>query len=73
MAKSEVYICDGCGKQKGEVNHWWMINAGSLRFGLSLLQFEEEMAKLPNYKHYCGRECALKAVSAWMNEQAGRR
>ena len=67
MAKVESYQCDVCGKQKGEVNHWW----------LATLDHPEELTlgtwpKLPGEYpvegafHLCGSECVIKKVNEFL-------
>jgi hypothetical protein len=60
MAQKTTYYCDGCGREKGEVNHW---------FGVRV---DEEGWTLKSFSYtgvhhiYCGQECVHKALSEYM-------
>lgn len=61
MAYRETYICDTCGKVKGETNHWWIAGEGSAFF---LYPFVEDEAHV--ISTYCSQECVHKAMDRWM-------
>ena len=66
--KSETYACDICGKQKGDVNHWWMYDppkGPQQCFGI--WEWDNDCAA--GLKHACGQECVIKAVNEWMQGQ----
>lgn len=65
--KEIIYKCDGCGKQKGEVNHWYAVTlatdperASSL--GISTLTVAVKNPELA-WEHFCGEECLLRMVA----------
>lgn len=59
------YICDGCGKEKGLVNHWFKISVHSKSIGLwTWLENGSSAADM-----YCGEKCVLAAISKWMQER----
>ncbi len=61
MSWQEVFTCDSCGKQKGEVNHRFMVNDFE---SFMVLPFNDRLAKY--YKSACGRECLNKMLNAWL-------
>ena len=80
MAKIESYQCDVCGKQKGTVNHWWIISietegwykGGESFEGASFLLCEwNDHAKNAGVIHLCGSECVNKRLSQFM-EKVGK-
>lgn len=58
------YICDGCGKEKGLTNHWWLANND----GSSLL-VRPFRSNTDGFRIYCGENCMLAAISKWMQER----
>jgi hypothetical protein len=78
--KSEVYSCDGCGKQKQESNHWWRLRPYAQQRTPSLL-IADVFILIPwdttvvnagddtVEKHICSEPCASKALSKWMSAQ----
>lgn len=66
MAIAQAVTCDACGKQKGEVNHWFYLLPAS-NFHLSVW---DAGADALGAQHLCGAECVIKAVNKWMQEQA---
>lgn len=68
MRHPEVYFCDGCGKQKQSVNHWYLLSVDG---GLHLDKWVEDSASAAD-KHLCGAECVTKAVSEWMQGAANK-
>jgi len=58
--------CDVCGKEKQDVNHWWMGHPGAISAGWAIHVWVEDVAHLRD--HYCGQECAIKALSEWMQK-----
>jgi hypothetical protein len=74
--KEEIYKCDGCGKQKGSVNHWYAVCVDKSGMVLTTLDnsahlrpIVEVAAEVPKYywrshwEHFCGEECLLKMVA----------
>ncbi len=68
MAKIEQYACDGCGIVKGEANHWWKTRAGGGLRGFHLFTFASLDIEEP-IAHYCGQDCVIKALAAFMGEK----
>lgn len=63
MAKTEIFTCDVCGRQKGEVNHWYMLSIMGGEFILSAWDADKKHA----HKHLCGQECVIKAVNEYLS------
>ena len=68
-----VYICDGCGAEKGETNHWfavklWPESVEQPAPRLEIRSFDD--AGL-NPQHYCGQACLIKRVSGFIGSLDG--
>lgn len=64
MGVKTIITCDVCGKQKGDVNHWWLVWAS--RQGMWIEPFRLiEADSQP--KHICGQECAIRSLNDYMN------
>lgn len=66
--KTEVYACDGCGKQKGESNHWYATTIHREFAALVIVTFAESQKRMvaaedSAWEHFCGEECLLKMVA----------
>ncbi len=57
------YICDGCGAEKGETNHWFRMGAD--RDAITFAEWS--MGAYPRL--FCGEKCVLAAISKWMQER----
>ncbi len=57
------YICDICGAERKETNHWFAANVGRT---LVLRQWED---KQKGNAHICGQECVHKMLDKWMSEK----
>ena len=68
MAEIRTYVCDVCGKQKGEANHWWKIlrvpGPRITVLPIDLPKRDEQAAEF----HVCGCECVNRKVSELMTE-----
>lgn len=69
-----VVTCAGCGKEKGDVNHWWGVHADPPTSVQSPQEFIIRPFTLVDaragYESYCGQQCLTKALSEWMDERA---
>jgi hypothetical protein len=70
-------VCDVCGKEKGETNHWWRINSIAGSISLEPAESSDKPvfgvlpANLPTVCEkrtldLCGQSCVLKMVSEFM-------
>jgi hypothetical protein len=59
MAQIKTISCDNCGKQKGEANHWWSIEANIHTKSMFIHPFDELQLKIPDHIELsaCGLEC----------------
>lgn len=55
------YYCDGCGKEKGEVNHWFIVRADQEGFTVSPFMPSGHSGCI-----YCGQSCVIKAFSEYL-------
>lgn len=65
MPVFKSYQCDGCGAEKREANHWWVIavEAGVLH----LVPLDRAGThKWDGFEILCGQECVSKKVSEFM-------
>ena len=74
MAKSVIYTCDGCGKQKGEANRWFRfavkkvtVNPPAREMVVAEWDVDDMLA---NHMHLCGAECVSKKVSEFVGGKA---
>lgn len=67
MAITQTITCNVCGKQKREVNHWWVAYE-SQGVGFMLSPWNENLARNDIVQSLCGQECVIKAVSEWMQK-----
>jgi len=58
------YICDGCGVEKGETNHWFKVTMNMGFF--SIWSWNEQPSPVVML---CGEKCVLAASSKWMQER----
>ena len=63
-----TYKCEVCGKLKGEVNRWFVVQTWTKS---ALLQrwaeaSEEDIAR---GQHACGQQCAVTILSGFMEEK----
>jgi hypothetical protein len=65
--KIDSYKCDGCGKMKGETNHWWLIEFESGIF--TVFCWLANVAQHARAKHICSQACAIRVISEWMGAQ----
>jgi hypothetical protein len=74
MTWTESFTCNICGKNKGEVDHWWIAWVENVQPSdvepekpkFQLLPWSELMARHPDVLHLCGAGCALKETERWM-------
>ena len=78
--KVDTYKCDGCGTQKGELNHWFIgcFDKDGIMFcpwnvdniyRAILPARPNEFPDLRPERHYCSDACVIKAVQFWLSEQ----
>lgn len=66
--KVETYKCDGCGRMKGETNHWWVLMQFFARmpgFQVFAASPEAEIEREGVYESwdFCGETCLMKKIS----------
>lgn len=64
-------VCNLCGRQKAETNHWLVAITRPDFEGILFLPAEAvESPRLPGYKYedICGQQCSLKRHSRWLDE-----
>ena len=77
MTWTETFNCDICGKQKSNINHWWLIwtepysphPAAPTRNLLKIYPWENMAAHDATVKHLCGQACLQKFVDRWLNTE----
>ena len=69
MAFTQKVNCDICGKEKGSVNHWWIFDPPRTEGQELFLMAKWSDERAVRYKHACGQECLIKAVSEWMQKE----
>lgn len=63
-------VCDGCGTVKKETNHWYTLCTDGRGACLRPLEvardWETQKSARSSIQYFCGRFCALEAISKWM-------
>jgi hypothetical protein len=75
---TETFNCDVCGKQKGNVDHWWLVwiepyrphEQAAERQLLKIYPWENMSAHDADVKHLCGQACLQKLVERWLNSES---
>lgn len=71
-----VTICDECGVEKKETNHWYLVlddfgkdkNLSLLGCpGIAIVPWNDGLAKSLGLKHICGQNCATAIFSRWLS------
>jgi hypothetical protein len=65
VARVQSIVCDGCGKVKGETNHWYMVSNIDDEFVLT--RWIEADQDSYSVSHLCGQACVISKLSEWMN------
>ena len=63
--REQVIKCDGCGKIRGEGNHWFGSKLCALpdkKYMLTLATFDSITFET-GWEHFCGEECLLRMVA----------
>ena len=63
-------VCDGCQAVKKDTNHWYASSIENNNFCIRPLDLPADVA-IQNYssaQYFCGRFCALAALTQWMNK-----
>lgn len=74
MSRPVKIVCDGCGRQKEEANHWWIIGVTeghTMGNGPVMLVTPAHPGEFdPRFTLFdlCGHECALKFISEQMGK-----
>jgi len=66
MAVKGKIVCDVCGAEKKETNHWFTVNLtlwGGIRF--DRWNYENPGNNLSADFHLCGEQCCQKKLSDW--------
>jgi hypothetical protein len=68
--QAQSFRCDICGKEKGQVNHWWMmwLLPKLLPYGAAvhIQGWEDRDAPIEGRKHLCGQECTHKMLDRFL-------
>jgi predicted Fe-S protein YdhL (DUF1289 family) len=72
MSVKTVVVCDGCGREKGEANHWILFNiveaaAVARSSYVAFHAWDETSARVLG--HLCSEECAIKVLRRTLNLQ----
>lgn len=65
MAQLKTFVCDVCGTQRKEANHWYMLDSTSKT--LVIAKFDDSMAEQMEF-HLCGAGCLQVKLSAKLAE-----
>lgn len=76
--KTSIFTCDGCGTEKKESNHWYVVASGKY---FSVAPWGHmEFSTIPNSfarddsdaRHICGHECLMKQLTKFLNTAGGK-
>lgn len=65
MPVSMKVVCDTCGQEKKEANHWW-VTTGAV--DLLVEPFKEPTKYPPTTQYHCSESCVVKRVSEFMRK-----
>ncbi len=63
-------VCDGCQAVKKDTNHWYVSSIENNSFCIRPLDLPADWATKnspDSVQYFCGRFCAVEAVTRWMN------
>ena len=71
MSRPTSIVCDECGAQKKEINHWWVLCHGqsTVRIWPFAMAFEtthESEKSGESVKDLCSEQCVTRAIGKWM-------
>lgn len=68
MPKRVQYICDSCGREKKETNHWFVLEENSTKFILSSFEDGLEGEGEGDLMFLCGANCIHKKLERYMDQ-----
>ena len=68
MSVKSTVICDVCGKERQQTNHWWTALVSSA--GWWTIKHYDDNDNYSGLKHLCGQACVHTMVDAWMSSGA---
>jgi hypothetical protein len=79
MSELRAYKCDICGREKGDVNHWFVVRVGEafhvykwdfwFENNLEPLGGKEGVGDTSSWvtvKHVCGQDCLMRLQQGWL-------
>lgn len=71
--RSEVYLCDICGRERGEANHWFMADMATS--GITLMCWKSgNLSHVDDISHLCSEECCHTLLSRFLGgEKEGQK
>jgi len=71
--RKDSYSCDICTAQRGESNHYLLVERGKGISSPCFRVWDDRLAKRKTIGHVCGATCALKITDKWLTEQQAAR
>ncbi len=69
MSREEIYRCDVCKKQRGETNHWFLVEfqnvSGERGASIRIFAWNDQSAD-DDVFHLCGEGCVQRKVSEFI-------
>jgi hypothetical protein len=70
-------LCDGCQTVKKETNHWYTLVVEVAAHQVCLRPMSHtppltELGPSSNVLYFCGRHCAIEAITQWMDQENER-
>ncbi len=70
MSREEIYRCEVCKKQRGETNHWFLIEfqgeSGGHKGSIRIFAWDDRSAAEDDVFHLCGEGCVQRKVSEFV-------
>lgn len=70
MAQLKTYVCDVCGAQRKEANHWFLLDTTTKT--MVITKWDDKLAETVDC-HLCGEGCLYAKVSEVVGEWSGQK
>lgn len=65
LVRKSVYVCDVCGREKQQTNHWWIAYTSGEGFHID--KWRDGLADNDECQTLCGQECVIQAVNKYLS------
>jgi hypothetical protein len=67
----QVYVCDVCGAERKEANHWFLAESSPVSTSINFLEWDYSDGihrDISGVKHICGQVCAHKLLDEFLSK-----